>query len=165
MARRETSEDPAETANEAPVEQLALAADQAVPHAQPQDREPGVESEEPKREPMNWEPRTTIAVPLDEAAKADHTKGEVARYIDGYNAGVDVRIDSPDNDFRPSQHVNEPLKEDRKGRNRFQWKKRAWHKHVKNNPVGERLDAESRFEEMVQRRKAEINPDSGRDPF
>jgi hypothetical protein len=52
--------------------------------------------------------------------------------------------------------VNEPLKEPHEGRNRMQWKDKTWHKEVRNNPVGERLDAEDRFEEMVKRRKQEI---------
>jgi hypothetical protein len=64
--------------------------------------------------------------------------------------------------------VNEPLKEAHEGRNKMQWKdkpqfdgKKRWHKEVRNNPIGERLDAEGRFEEMAKRRKEEI---AGKEP-
>ncbi len=129
----------------------------------------------------SWAARTTIAVPLTEEAKRDHTKGEVARYVDGYNSGVGTRIDSPDQDFRPSEEVKEPLKEEHAYRESMRWNdkilhndKKTFHKQVKGqrrdgserSPVGERLDAEERFEEMVERRRNEIEKtDGGKVPF
>jgi hypothetical protein len=118
--------------------------------------------EQPKEEARK--PNTMIAVPLDEAATREAGKGEVARYFDDYNSGgVSTRIDSPDPEFRPSQRVNEPLKEEHEGRNKMRWQdkpqyggKKRWHKETRNHPVAERLDAEDRFEEMVRRRKEEI---------
>jgi hypothetical protein len=109
-------------------------------------------------------PRTVIAVPLDDTAKRKHQEGEVARYFDdGTLKGVSARIDSPDQDFRLSEHVTGPLKEDHERRNKMRWKdrpefqgKKRWHKNVRDNPVAERLDAEGRFEEMAKRRKDEI---------
>jgi hypothetical protein len=109
-------------------------------------------------------PRSTTLYPLAHAEGQKQSDGEVARYFDDRNSGgVSARIDSPDKEFRPSPHVNEPLKEEHEGRNKMRWKdmpqfdgKRRWHKEVKNNPIGERLDAEERFEEMVKRRKEEI---------
>ena len=53
----------------------------------------------------------------------------------------------------------EPLKEAHEGRKRHQWFKesKAWVKrNIADNPVAERLDSESRFQEMVARRKEEI---------
>jgi hypothetical protein len=143
----------------------------------PTSREPGDDSAtepSPKQRKAGWAPRTTIAVPLTEEAKRDHTKGEVARYIDGYGQGVGARIDSPDSEFRPSEEVKEPLKEEHPYRESMRWNKKAFHKKVvgkhrdgsERSPVGERLDAEERFEEMVERRKNEINKaDGGRDAF
>jgi hypothetical protein len=147
-------------------------------------REPGVASAaEQAAEPnkSSWAARTTIAVPLTEEAKRDHTKGEVARYVDGYNSGVGARIDSPDQDFRPSEEVKEPLKEEHPYRESMRWNdkilhndKKTFHKQVKGqrrdgserSPVGERLDAEERFEEMVERRRNEIEKtDGGKVPF
>lgn len=117
----------------------------------------------------SWVSRTTIAVPLTEEAKRDHTKGEVARYSDGYSQGVGVRIDSPDKEFRPSQEVTEPLKEEHPYRESMRWNKREFHKKTigrrqdgsERSPVGERLDAEERFEDMVERRKQQIDKASG----
>lgn len=147
-------------------------------------REPGNDSAtgqaaEPNK--SSWAARTTIAVPLTEEAKRDHTKGEVARYVDGYNSGVGARIDSPDQDFRPSEEVKEPLKEEHAYRESMRWNdrilhndKKTFHKPVKGqrrdgnerSPVGERLDAEERFEEMVERRRNEIEKtDGGKVPF
>jgi hypothetical protein len=111
---------------------------------------------------------------LTEEAKRDHAKGEVARYIDGYSQGVGARIDSPDQEFRPSEQVKEPLKEQHPYRESMRWNKEQFHKKTigrrrdgsERSPVAERLDAEERFEEMVQRRKNEIDkPSGGRDPF
>jgi hypothetical protein len=122
----------------------------------------------------SWAPRTVIAVPLTEEAKRDHTKGEVARYIDGYGQGVGARIDSPDREFRPSEEVKGPLKEERPYRESMRWNKEQFHKKTigrrrdgsERSPVGERLDAEERFEEMVERRKNEIGKaGGGRDSF
>jgi hypothetical protein len=127
----------------------------------------------------SWQPRTTIAVPLTEEAKRDQTKGEVARHVDGYNSrGVGVRIDSPNDSYRPSDHVKEALKEQHPGRDALRWNtevfdKKAYRKRVigrrkdgsERNPVAERLDTEDRFEEMVRRRKEEIDKDGGRDPL
>lgn len=132
-----------------------------------------------ERKKSSWQPRTTIAVPLTEEAKRDHTKGEVARHVDGYNSrGVGVRIDSPDDSYRPSDYVKEPLKEEHQGRDALRWNtealdKRTHYKRVagrrkggsERNPVAERLDTEGRFEEMVRRRKEEIGKDGGRDPL
>lgn len=125
----------------------------------------------------SWAPRTTIAVPLTEEAKRDHTKGEVARYIDGYNyEGVGARIDSPDPDFRPSQDVKAALKEEHPYRESMRWNDRILHNDKKTfqkkvtgkrpdgserSPVGERLDGEGRFEEMVLRRRDEIEKAGG----
>jgi hypothetical protein len=53
----------------------------------PTSREPGDDAAtepSPEQRKAGWAPRATIAVPLTEEAKRDHTKGEVARYIDGY---------------------------------------------------------------------------------
>jgi hypothetical protein len=145
----------------------------------PTPREPGVDSAtetSSEQKKSNWAPRTTIAVPLTEEAKRDHTKGEVARYIDGYNSGVGARIDSPDPDFRPSEEVKEPLKEEHAYRESMRWNdkivhndKKTFHKKVtgkradgsERSPVGERLDSEGRFEEMVERRREEIDKASG----
>lgn len=122
----------------------------------------------------SWEPRSTISIPLTEEAKRDHTKGEVARHIDGYNSrGVGVRIDSQDDSYRPSDYVKEPLKEQHQGHDALRWNKEVFHKKVtgrrkdgsERNPVAERLDTEDRFEEMVRRRKEEIGKDGGRDPL
>jgi hypothetical protein len=135
-------------------------------------REPGDDTAvEPAAEQRksSWAPRTTIAVPLTEEAKRDHTKGEVARYIDGYNSGVGARIDSPDAAFRPSEEVKEPLKEEHPYRESMRWNKEQFHKKTigerqdgrERSPVGERLDAEERFEEMVARRKNEIDKTGG----
>jgi hypothetical protein len=144
---------------------------------QPSLREPGDDAaSEPSAEPRkaSWAPRTTIAVPLTEEAKRDHTRGEVARYIDGYDTGVGARIDSPDKEFRPSEEVKEPLKEEHPYRESMRWNKKDFHKKVigqrpdgsERRPVAERLDAEERFEDMVQRRRAEIDKaDSGKTPF
>ena len=132
-----------------------------------------------ERKKSSWQPRTTIAVPLTEEAKRDHTKGEVARHVDGYNSrGVGVRIDSPDDSYRPSDYVKEPLKEHHPGHDALRWNtevfdKKAYRKRVtgrrkggpERDPVAERLDAEERFEEMVRRRKEEIGKDGGRDPL
>lgn len=127
----------------------------------------------------SWQPRTTIAVPLTEEAKRDHTKGEVARHVDGYNSrGVGVRIDSPNDSYRPSEYVKEALKEQHPDRDALRWDtqtfdRKAYRKRVtgrrkggsERNPVAERLDTEGRFEEMVRRRKEEIGKDGGRDPL
>jgi hypothetical protein len=139
-------------------------------------REPGDDAAaEPSAEPRrsSWAPRTTIAIPLTEEAKRDHTKGEVARYIDGYNLGVGARIDSPDPDFRPSEDVKAALKDEHPGRESMRWNKEAFHKKVigqrkdgsERSPVAERLDAEERFEDMVQRRREEIKNPGGKVPF
>ncbi|MGH7170116.1 MAG: hypothetical protein ACRELG_07560 [Gemmataceae bacterium] len=118
----------------------------------------------------SWAPRTTIAVPLTEEAKRDHTKGEVARYSDGYNyEGVGARIDSPDKDFRPSEDVKAALKEEHPYRESMRWNKKDFHKKVsgrrpdgsERSPVAERLDAEGRFEDMVLRRRDEIEKAGG----
>ncbi len=108
----------------------------------------------------SWEPRPTITVPLDAEASQkgkDFTQGEVARYIDGYHAGVDISFTHPDPTYRPSAHVLEPIKEDHENRNTPRYKKKVWHKETRNNPVAERLDGESRFTESVKRRKGEID--------
>jgi hypothetical protein len=141
-------------------------------------REPGDDSAREQAAESNkssWSPRTTIAVPLTEEAKRDHTKGEVARYIDGYNyEGVGVRIDSPDPAFRPSEDVKAALKEEHPRRDSMRWNKKDFHKKVtgkrqdgsERNPVAERLDSEGRFEDMVQRRREEIDKASGgKTPF
>jgi len=135
-------------------------------------REPGDDTaaeQSAQQRQSSWAPRTTIAVPLTEEAKRDHTKGEVARYIDGYTTGVGARIDSPDKDFRPSEEVKGPLKEEHPYRESMRWNKENFHKKVigkrrdgsERSPVGERLDAEERFEDMVQRRRDEIDKASG----
>jgi hypothetical protein len=134
---------------------------------QPGDDTPPQQAAEPRK--AGWAPRTTIAVPLTEEAKRDHTKGEVARYIDGYNSGVGARIDSPDPAFRPSDEVKEPLKEEHPHRESMRWNKEQFHKKTigkrqdgrERSPVGERLDAEERFEDMVERRKSEIGKTGG----
>jgi hypothetical protein len=147
-------------------------------------REPGDDSAtelSAEQKKSSWAPRTTIAVPLTEEAKRDHTKGEVARYIDGYNAGVGVRIDSPDTEFRPSEEVKAPLKEEHPYRDSMRWNQKILHNNQKTfhkevagqrrdgserSPVAERLDAEERFEEMVQRRRAENDKTGGgKTPF
>jgi hypothetical protein len=140
-------------------------------------REPGDDTAAQKatnQQKSSWAPRTTIAVPLTEEAKRDHTKGEVARYIDGYSQGVGARIDSPDKDFRPSEDVKAPLKEEHPYRESMRWNKVNFHKKVigkrrdgsERSPVGERLDAEERFEDMVQRRRSEIDKaDGGKEYF
>ena len=146
---------------------------------QPPVREPGDDtaSEPAAAKKDNWKPWTDIAVPLTEEAKRDHTKGEVARHHEGYNYhGVGVRIDSPDESFRPSEYVKEPLKEAHPGRESMRWNREEFHKKVagtrrdgsQRNPVAERLDAEDRFAEMVQRRREELDKADGgrdRDPF
>src|SRR5579884_3580766 len=119
-------------------------------------REPGDDTTEKAAGPQksSWAPRTTIAVPLTEEAKRDHTKGEVARYVDGYNyEGVGVRIDSPDPTFRPSEDVKAALKEEHPYRESMRWNKKDFHKKVsgkrpdgsERSPVAERLDSEGRF--------------------
>ena len=164
-------------AGQAPVANSA--ADAATPTDGQQQtlREPGDDTAADRsagQKKSRWAPRTTIAIPLTEEAKRDHTKGEVARYIDGYNDGVGVRIDSPDKSFRPSEDVKAPLKEDHPHRDSMRWNKKDFHKKVagtrpdgrERNPVAERLDGESRFEEMVQRRREEIEKaDGGKTPL
>jgi hypothetical protein len=159
-----------------------LTEEEAVnPAAQPptaaSQREPGDDAaadQAAEQKKSSWAPRTTIAVPLTEEAKRDHTKGEVARYIDGYNyEGVGARIDSPDPAFRPSEEVKAALKEEHSYRDSMRWNKKDFHKKVtgkrqdgsERRPVAERLDAEERFEDMVQRRRAEIDKADGKDPF
>ncbi|HTU90634.1 MAG TPA: hypothetical protein VMF69_11215 [Gemmataceae bacterium] len=139
-------------------------------------REPGADDPAAEHRKASWAPRTTIAVPLTQEAKRDHTKGEVARYIDGYNfEGVGARIDSPDQGFRPSEEVKEALKEEHPYRESMRWNKKHFHKKVSGkrpdgsdrSPVAERLDAEGRFEDMVLRRREEIEKPggSGKAPF
>lgn len=138
-------------------------------------REPGDDSATAEQKKASWAPRTTIAVPLTEEAKRDQTKGEVARYIDGYNSGgVGARIDSPDTAFRPSEDVKGALKEEHPYRESMRWNKKDFHKKVvgkrkdgsERSPVAERLDAEERFEEMVERRRAENDKaGGGKAPF
>lgn len=150
----------------------------SVASQQPPVREPGDDtaSEPPAAKKGNYMPWTDIAVPLTEEAKRDHTKGEVARHREGYNYhGVGVRIDSPDESFRPSEYVKESLKEEHPGRESMRWNRQEFHKKVagsrrdgsQRNPVAERLDAEDRFTDMVQRRREELEKAGGseHDPF
>lgn len=150
----------------------------AQPSTAASQREPGDDTAADQvsgQKKSSWAPRTTIAVPLTEEAKRDHTKGEVARYIDGYNyEGVGARIDSPDPEFRPSEEVKAALKDEHRYRESMRWNKKDFHKKVtgkrkdgsERSPVAERLDAEERFEDMVQRRRAEIGTaDDGIDRF
>ncbi len=149
-----------------------------VPAAAAASREPGDDtaaeaSVGPRK--SGWAARSTIAVPLTEEAKRDRTKGEVARYLDGYSRGVGARIDSPDPQFRPSPDVTEPLKEEHPSREPMRWNKQVFageevfHKPVtghgrggkERNPVAERLDGEERFAEMVERRRGEIDKSGG----
>jgi hypothetical protein len=152
------------TATEAPQPEAQEVINQ-VAQATELPREPGDDSQsEQQTQKAGWQPWNSISIPLDEAAKRDHTKGEVARYTEGYNAGVGMRIDSSDPNFIPSAQVNEPVKENHEGRQTPRWKnkfgKKLWHKETKHNPVAERLDAEGRFEEMAKRRKEEKQTDS-----
>ncbi len=170
-AEDETVHPTAETsaANSAPQATSPLGTD-GKPSTQ---REPGDDSaaeQSAQQNKSSWAPRTTIAVSLTEEAKRDHTKGEVARYIDGYNyEGVGARIDSPDKEFRPSEDVKAALKEDHPRRDSMRWNKKDFHKKVsgkrpdgsERSPVAERLDAEDRFTEMVQRRREEIDKERG----
>ena len=159
-----------------PAEAAAPPGTDSNPGAQ---REPGDDSAAEAaagQKKSSWAPRTTIAVPLTEEAKRDHTKGEVARYIDGYSQGVGARIDSPDQEFRPSEDVKEALKEEHPYRESMRWNdkilhndKKTFHKPVKGqrrdgserSPVAERLDGEERFEDMVLRRRDEIDKAGG----
>ena len=85
------------------------------------------------------------------------------------SARFSTRIESPNDEYKPSAHVNEPLKEEHEGRNSMRWKDRSQfqgkkrvHKEVRENPIGERLDGEGPgFEEMVKRAKEEI---AGKEP-
>jgi hypothetical protein len=140
--------------------------------AQAPEREPGDDTTTEQaagQKKSSWATRTTIAVPLTEEAKRDHTKGEVARYVDGYDRGVGARIDSPDPDFRPSEAVKEALKEEHSNRESMRWNSKDFRKQTEGerkdgrqrNPIAERLDAEERFEEMVQRRRGELEKPSG----
>jgi hypothetical protein len=166
MSKRKTAEHTQENPPPADIAPPSAAATPATA------REPGEETaaeQAAEQRKSNWAPRATIVVPLTEEAKRDLTKGEVARYIDGYSQGVGVRIDSPDKEFRPSEAVKEPLKEEHPYRESMRWNKKEFHKKVvgkrrdggERSPVGERLDAEERFEEMVERRKGEIDKAGG----
>lgn len=105
-------------------------------------------------------PKARITVPLPD--------GSTARYFDeGNYRGVAIQLEHPDESFRPSANVLEPLKEAHEGRKRHQWYKgsQAWVKrNIGDNPIGERLDSEGRFQEMVARRKAEIEGDKDKGP-
>jgi hypothetical protein len=166
MSKRKTAEQTPENLPPADIAPPSAAATPAT------SREPGEETESEQsaeQRKSSWAPRATIAVPLTEEAKRDRTRGEVARYIDGYSQGVGARIDSPDQEFRPSPDVTEPLKEEHPYRESMRWNKEQFHKKTvgrrrdgsERSPVGERLDAEERFEEMVERRKGEIDKTGG----
>jgi len=182
MTKHKTAQQPsAPAADEAHDVTAAPPKDNPVPETAPPLNSEGLPSTEPDddsavepsddQKKSSWAPRTTIAVPLTEEAKRDHTKGEVARYIDGYSQGVGARIDSPDEEFRPSEDVKEALKEEHPKRESMRWTDRILHndqktfnKQVKGqrrdgserNPVAERLDGEERFADMVLRRRDEI---------
>ena len=75
---------------------------------------------------------------------------------------------------RPSEDVKGALKEEHPRRESMRWNKKHFHKKVsgkrpdgsERSPVAERLDAEGRFEEMVLRRREEIDKASGgKTPF
>jgi hypothetical protein len=83
----------------------------------------------------------------------DGTKANYRHY--GNRDGVAVTIDYKDEKEVPPKEVTEPLKEDHPGRERFRWKNKEWHKHVRQNPVAECLDAEERFAAMTERLKAD----------
>ncbi len=139
MTRRKT----AEKTDETPIEQPAAAA--------PDDRPPGDDPADSEKK-ANWQPRPVITEVLPDGSKA--------RLIDGYDSGVAVSFENP-----PSAEALEPLKEDHPGRNKHNWKNRQWHKGVKNNPVAERLDAESRFSESVRREREAQAKKTEKTPF
>jgi hypothetical protein len=144
MTRRKT----AEKAEETPAEPATAAA---------AERQPGDEPGESGNR-VNWEPRAVIVEVLPDGTKA--------KLIDGYNSrGVDVAFESTHPNYRPSAAALEPLKEDHPGHNRLHYKKPRWHKEVKNNPVAERLDAESRFAESVKREREEQTKKTEKTPF
>ncbi len=143
MTKRKTAEKTEQTS----AEPAAAAAEQ---------RQPGDEPAQPAKK-ASWEPRPVITELLPD--------GTIARLIDGYDRGVDVSFENPDPNFRPAAAALEPLKEDHPRRNKFSYKKPRWHKEVKDNPVAERLDAESRFAESVKRQREEKAKDTDKTPF
>jgi hypothetical protein len=118
--------------------------------AQPVERGARTEQKADKR--AAWQPRPVITEVLSDGSKM--------KMYDGYGQGVSVTIENSDPSEKPSANVLEPLKEQHEGRNTPRYKNKHWHKEVRNNPVGERLDMEGRMAESVKRRKEEIEGQS-----
>ncbi len=105
-----------------------------------------------KHEPVERIPGPKITVLLPDGSKAKY-------YDEGNSRGIAIQIDHPDESFRPSEQVLEPLKEAHEGRKRHHWypESKAWVKrNIQDDPVGERADSIGRFEKLVKNRKEEI---------
>ncbi|MBV9124680.1 MAG: hypothetical protein JO112_15090 [Planctomycetes bacterium] len=158
MARKKQVEAAQESAATGDVFDQAIAAQQATPVQNDPAEMQQLSSQEPNELPapaanaqekkLSWQPRPVITEALPDGSKV--------KLIDGYNAGVDITIEHPDLNFRPSQNVLEPIKERHEGRNTPRYNQKHWHKKVRNNPITERLDMEDRHAEAVKRRKEEL---------
>jgi hypothetical protein len=127
--------------------------------------------EEPQQR-RSLAPRPVITEVISDAQTGAET---TARYIDGYNSGVGVNFQFPTDDERPSEDVKQPLKEERqygqKKQKGMRWRAdlepKQWHKGVRDNAIGTRLETEGRFADSVKKVREEKEgqePDGGIQP-
>lgn len=126
--------------------------DQAV-HAVQNAREPGDDGEDKQATAQNGQKKAAYTGILE--ALPDGTKTHYRDY--GNREGVAISIEYADKQEKPPADVLEPLKEEHKGhdRHRYDTQHKDWHKHVRRNPVAERLDSEERYEAMTERLRAD----------